>query len=134
LKVSRRLFSKETVGNYKQETLVKVLLQRTYAAHDSTQDVLMLQELFVSKIKQDLISDDIYYISFKELLNSFTPLMERKYISSFGARKLAQKGISYNLLKVAQNRNSSSGVKLVLQDIGFKKKAISNIEKYLQEE
>lgn len=46
LKLSRKLFKKEEVGNFRQQTLVSVLLKKDYSAHDALQDVLLLQELF----------------------------------------------------------------------------------------
>ncbi|CAC5402505.1 unnamed protein product [Mytilus coruscus] len=46
LKLSKRVFAKADVDNYKQQTLVKKVLGIEYAAHNAKDDVLSLSELF----------------------------------------------------------------------------------------
>lgn len=79
LKLSRKLFKKE-VGNFRQQTLVSVLLKMEYSAHDALQDVLLLQELFMGVLNENLSKNDLYHINFKDPFSSFTPLVEKKYV------------------------------------------------------
>jgi hypothetical protein len=45
LKLARKMFKKEDVGNYKEQNLVKKLLGKSY---DALEDVKSLHELFVN--------------------------------------------------------------------------------------
>lgn len=63
LRLARKLFNKETVGNYKQPTLVQVLLGKSYQAHDALTDVKNLYELFVSKKQMLFLSISMSYRS-----------------------------------------------------------------------
>lgn len=63
LRLARKLFNKETVGNYKQQTLVQVLLGKSYQAHDALTDVKNLYELFVSKKQMLFLSISMSYRS-----------------------------------------------------------------------
>lgn len=130
LKLSRKLFKKEEVGNFRQQTLVSVLLKKDYSAHDA----LLLQELFLGILNEKLSKNDLCHINFKDLLSSFTPLVEKKCMSTTSARKLAQQGIGFYHLKIAQKRDSSSGVEIILRGASLSKKAASNICQYLKEE
>ena len=53
------MFSKEEVGNYKQETLVNKLLGIMYPAHDASEDVNALCELFKLKLLDSCCNGDI---------------------------------------------------------------------------
>lgn len=131
LKLSRKLFKKEEVGNFRQQTLVSVLLKKEYSAHDALQDVLLLQELFMGVLNENLSKNDLYHINFKDLFSSFTPLVEKKCMSSTSARKLAQQGIRLCHLQIAQKRDSSSGVEIILRSASLSKKVASKICQYL---
>ncbi|CAC5406413.1 unnamed protein product [Mytilus coruscus] len=53
LKISKRIFQKSDVVNYKQENLVsKLLTNCTYQAHDAKEDVRVLTTLFTEKIRR----------------------------------------------------------------------------------
>lgn len=136
LKLSRKLFKKEEVGNFRQQTLVSVLLKKEYSAHDALQDVLLLQELFMGVLNENLSKNDLYmyHINFTDLFSSFTPLVEKKCMSSTSARKLAQQGIRLCHLQIAQKRDSSSGVEIILRSASLSKKVASKICQYLKEE
>jgi DNA polymerase III alpha subunit (gram-positive type) len=46
LKLARKMFKKEDVGNYKQQNLAKKLIGKSYEAHDALEDVKSLHEFF----------------------------------------------------------------------------------------
>ncbi|CAC5374155.1 unnamed protein product [Mytilus coruscus] len=54
LKVSKRVIPKHEVENYKQQTLVKEILQSTYSAHNAKEDVLSLKKLFEVKLQENV--------------------------------------------------------------------------------
>ena len=58
LKVARKVFSKEKVTNYKQQTSVTEILGKHYSAHNAIDDVMSLQELFSKELKQHCGSED----------------------------------------------------------------------------
>lgn len=50
LKLSRKVFSKSEILNYKQSTLVKAILGKEYDAHNALEDVKILFQLFEEKL------------------------------------------------------------------------------------
>ncbi|XP_062599938.1 uncharacterized protein LOC134261526 [Saccostrea cucullata] len=134
LKLARRLFKKDIVGNYKQQTLVSVLLNKEYAAHDAKEDVMLLQELFLGVLKDKLSKNDLCSIDFKDLFATLTPLVENKCVSSVNARKLAQQGIGLFHLQIAEQRDSSSGIETILIGASLSRKAALKICQYLKRE
>lgn len=77
----------ETVDNYKQQTLIEVLLDKSYQAHDAIADVKHLYELLVSKFTYKETDD--FSFNFYVPQKSFVPLIDRKFISSANSQKLA---------------------------------------------
>lgn len=128
LKLARKLFSKELVGNYKQQTLVQVLLGKSYQAHDALADVKNLFELFISKFTYKEM--DAFPFNFHVLQKSFLPVVERKLISSASSRKLAYSGLGLDYLCLAYDRDSHVGVKSVLSEHGFNVKTSMAINSY----
>lgn len=86
---------------------------------------------FLGILNEQLSKNDLCHINFKDLFSSFTPLVEKKCMSTTSARKLAQQGIGFYHLKIAQKRDSSSGVEIILRGASLSKKAASNICQYL---
>lgn len=62
----------ETVDNYKQQTLIEVLLDKSYQAHDALADVKHLYELLVSKFTYKETDDFSFnfYVPQKSLYHS----------------------------------------------------------------
>lgn len=132
LRLARKLFSKETVGNYKQQTLVQVLLGKSYQAHDALADVKNLYELFVSKFT--FKETDAFPFNFNVLQKSFVPLVERKLISSANSRKLANSGLGLGHLSLAYQRDNQEGVKFILSEHGFNAKTSKGINLYFEKQ
>ncbi|XP_061168272.1 uncharacterized protein LOC133177209 [Saccostrea echinata] len=132
LRLARKLFSKETVGNYKQQTLVQVLLGKSYQAHDALADVKTLHELFVSKFT--FRETDAFPFNFHALQKSFGPVVERKLISNANSRKLANSGLGLGHLYLAYHRDNDTGVKSVLSEHGFNAKTSKRIHAYFEKQ
>lgn len=132
LRLARKLFNKETVGTYKQQTLVQVLLGKSYQAHDALADVKNLYELFVSKFTYK--ETDAFPFNFHVLQKSFVPLVERKLISSANSRKLANSGLGHGHLSLAYQRDNQEGVKFILSEHGFNAKTSKGINLYFEKQ
>ncbi|XP_069140835.1 uncharacterized protein [Argopecten irradians] len=123
LKVARRIYPKKEVGNYKQCTLVKAVINKEYQAHSAIEDVRALQELFhvmSGKIQnQDLISTK--YCICKA---SYDKLTKSKSVSQDVVNKLSRGGISLSHFRLAKSRDPK-GVQLILQENRLSSKWVS---------
>ena len=133
LKVARKVFSKEKVTNYKQQTLVTEILGKQYSAHNAVEDVMSLQELFSKELQQHCGSEDIYSLKYHLIRSELKDLVNKKVISDVISTKLSRHGISLAHLKLAQSRDPN-GARAILQEHKISTKTISGIVKFLQDE
>lgn len=137
LRLAKRKYPKNVVQNYRQETLVKCLLRKTYDAHSALEDVKTLQELYVDHLQDTCTKDDVFSFAFHQLKASLRPLVLKKAISLNVCIKLAQCGIGLQQIKLAYARNANSGVKIILEQVLKHQRntpgIINKINNYLQE-
>jgi hypothetical protein len=112
--------------NYKQETLVAQILQRSYNAHNAVADVQMLKQLMetVPITKDQLIKHGysvrwaLQSIAVKDLndvnVTSLQPLVAEKYLSAYMAMKIGQHGLCLDDLKLLHDRGGSEAVYMSL--------------------
>ncbi|OWF46697.1 DNA polymerase III PolC-type [Mizuhopecten yessoensis] len=115
LKISKRVFKKSDVGNYKQENLVSKLTNCTYQAHDAKEDVRVLNVLFTEKLKKEVKDEDLFHISFHIVKMKYNEMLQQKCITAVAVAKLARNGVAPFHLQLAHVRNS--GLKLLLNDL-----------------
>lgn len=129
LKLARKLYKKEEVGNYKQSNLVNILLGKSYVAHNSLEDVKILHELFTKKLICH--SEDLFPFLIHILQKSFKPMVEQKAMSVATSRKIAGSGLGVRHIILAHKRDELSGVKTLLGEHGIKGKVVSKVVQYL---
>ena len=107
--------------SYKQEALVKDS-GMNYNAHDALEDCRALSSLinhhhipnrymFENSFTYDYaLSKCRYRVQKQENLQSLTPLLDNKVITSYMASKIACSGLSYNHLKTVCRRDGSQGL------------------------
>ena len=82
-KLLKKVFDKETVSNYKQETLVKAVLGLEYDAHSVMSDVTSLKALYERKLAAECDASDVFNFAYYSVKTSFVPLGHQKVISTF---------------------------------------------------
>ena len=112
LKLAKAQFSKQDVGNYKQQTLVSYLLGKTYDAHDAGEDVRSLHELLSSKLEYS--SKDVFPFDLQRILQSHAPMIRESALSKALANRLSNCGLSYKHLQLAYKRDPVNGIRVVL--------------------
>lgn len=130
LKLSKRVFPKAQVDNYKQQTLVKKVMGIDYTAHNAKDDVLSLRELFSQKLQINCEKDDLYHVNFNTCRLSLKPLVNKKVINAAVCLKLARTGINSTHLKLANSRDLN-GIKLILTDNNVNSRYASSIIEHL---
>lgn len=130
LSLAKRTVPKQSIPNYKQETLVKTFLRIEYDAHNAIEDVRSLYNLFLLKWKNQCHGKDIFPLNLKMLELSYCDIVKKKCISNLIARKLSKTGLHFNHLKLAHQRDEINGIKYVLSQHDFKRLTISKIYKY----
>ncbi|XP_062592947.1 uncharacterized protein LOC134254452 [Saccostrea cucullata] len=134
LKISKRVFAKSEVGNYKQENLVNKVINCTYHAHDAKEDVRVLTVLFTEKLEKEVKDNDLYHIGFHEVKSKYTELLQQKCISVAAVSKLARSGVTPFHLRLAHTRNH--GLKLLLNShkVHLTTKYLSSLVGFLEKE
>ncbi|XP_062601839.1 protein PML-like [Saccostrea cucullata] len=127
LKLSRRQFDKNVIGNYKQQNLVSKILGEDYDAHDASADVKSLYKLLG---KLDFSEKDIFPFNVSVLTESLTPLIRASSITKPTARRLAQCGLCQRHLQLAFNRGGETGLNFVLKEHGFKARTAKAITRF----
>ena len=139
LSVSKKIFKKEDVGNYRQETLVNVLLQKKYDSHNAIEDVKSLKLLFNEKMHLNLkdLSSFLFPLNLSAISNSLTPLVENKAISVQTRNKLACSSLSFKHLELAFKRDPEQGIAHIFREptpygprITVSKSIIDKLNKY----
>ena len=108
LKLARKMFKKEDVGNYKQQNLVKKLLGKSYEAHDALEDVKSLHELFVNKLQYTC--KDIFPFNHTQLVASYKDISNTSMITKAVACRMANSGIGLKHLELPHKRGSQNGI------------------------
>ena len=108
-------------SSYKQSNLMDNLLNETYAAHNSLDDVKALQklsQLVLSKFPSYIFDSGIIINSVNALRNKLTlqPLLAGKAVSESMASKIGRAGLTYDHLKLAYNRNGMDGLSALLSE------------------
>ncbi|XP_052071588.1 uncharacterized protein LOC127709924 [Mytilus californianus] len=135
LKISKIIFKKSDVGNYKQENLVsKLLTNCTYQAHGAKEDVRVLTTLFTEKIQKEVLDEDLFHICFHDVKKRYDKILQQKCISLAAVTKLARNGVSPLHLQLAHKRNS--GLKLLLTDLHIRltNKNLTSMISFLEKE
>ena len=118
--LAKKYVASSEVANFKQETLVRELLNISYEAHNAINDVKNLQklttEIFLPRIScsADDISELIFQIDTHKLKASLKPVVDAGAISVQTQTKLAKTGLGLAQLRLAFERNNVSGIKLLL--------------------
>ena len=116
LKLSRRVYPKAEVGNYRQENLVKKLLGQTYSAHNALADVEILQKLFCDKLKGHCKSDDVFTLSYYSCRSSLDPLVQLKVISFATMKKLITNSLDLSKLILIHSCDQETGIRNVFSE------------------
>lgn len=116
LKLSKKVFDKATVGNYKQENLVKCLLSVEYEAHNALFDVLSLKRLYEEKLSKKCNASDLFALSYYSVKSSLEPLVQKKVISSLISKRLINCCLSLNKLKLIHKRDPQNGIHSVFSE------------------
>ena len=119
LAVFKKEYPKQS--SYKQSNLMASLLNETYAAHNSLDDVKALQklsDLVLSKFSSYIFDSSIVVNSVNAPRHKLTlePLVTGKVISESMANKIAGAGLTYDHLKLAFDRNGMDGLSAVLSE------------------
>ncbi|XP_055999188.1 uncharacterized protein LOC125656742 [Ostrea edulis] len=115
-KLSKKVFDKATVGNYKQENLVKCLLGVEYEAHNALSDVNSLRKLYEEKLSKNYNSSDVFTLSYYNVRASLEPLVQKKVISSLISKRLINCSLSLNRLKLIHKRDPQNGIQNVFSE------------------
>ena len=122
LKLARKMFKKEDVGNHKQQNLVKKLLGKSYEAHDALEDVKSLQ--YTCK--------DIFPFNHTQLVASYKEISNKSMITKAVACRMANSGLGLKHFELARKRDSHNGICSVLLEHGFSTKTARIILNYFE--
>lgn len=106
------------------------MLGKSYAAHNSLEDVKILHELFTKKLTCH--SEDLFPFHIHILQKSFKTMVEKKAMSVATSRKIAGSGLGFRHIMLAHKRDELSGVKTLLGEHGMKGKVVSKMIEYLK--
>ena len=130
LKLARKMFKKEDVGNHKQQNLVKKLLGKSYEAHDALEDVKSLHELFVNKLQYTC--KDIFPFNHTQLVASYKDISNKSMITKAVACRMANSCIGLKHFELAHKRDSQNGICSVLLEHCFSRKTARIILNYFE--
>lgn len=114
--------------SYKQEQLVRDILDVSYDAHNGLEDVKALRDLLTHLKPTDQqydrnsfsfghVSDSLeHHTRVAYNLPSLMPLVDRKVISKSMAQKMAGSNLNYHHLKLAFQRGGMEGIKCLLAE------------------
>ncbi|XP_041075012.1 protein PML-like isoform X2 [Polyodon spathula] len=116
--LSKDLLQNTGIKSFKQESLVKELLKKSYPAHNALEDVKALQDLCrVLRPTPTQITSHLFTLDQMESLSSLQPLVEEKAISKTTAQKLARLGYSFEKMKHSHLQNPSEGLRQFLEPL-----------------
>lgn len=87
-KLSKKVFEKSSVANFKQETLVKTFIGIEYDAHNAMSDVTSLRFLYGKKLAVHCGDTDVFSLAYYSDKSSLEPLVRKKVISSVICQRL----------------------------------------------
>lgn len=116
LKLSKRIYPKAEIGNYRQENLVQKLLGETYNAHNAVSDVEVLQRLFHEKLKVNCNGEDLVRPSYYSFKSSLEPLVKMKVISAATMSKLVGLSLNLSKLKIIHKHDPNNEIRNVFSD------------------
>ena len=129
-------------ASYKQESLMKDLMEQTYNSHNSLKDVVAFQELYYKKLSIEYYDfpSALFPVAFASLSRSLQPLVDAKAISTLIKVKLARSSLGLSHLALAFKRDSDQGIDLLFKQpcglsneprITKSKLVIAKVNKYL---
>ena len=127
LKLCKRKFNKNDIGNFKQQNLVAKILGEEYDAHDASADVKSLYSL-IGHLEYS--EKDIFPFNQMALMESFTPIIKTSCITKPVAKRLAICGLSKRHLELAFSRDGENGLKFVLSEHGFNARTVKAISHF----
>lgn len=119
LTLAKNLLSKKDLNlcNFKQSTLVKELLGKTYDAHNALADVKSLQELFEHDFVGKFCDADFSFVFHAHVLkDSLKELQEQKVLSAALCTRCARSGLGLKHLKTANDRDKEDGVQMLFSE------------------
>ncbi|KAK3090923.1 hypothetical protein FSP39_015740 [Pinctada imbricata] len=116
LKLSKKVFDKTDVSNYKQSTLVTTLLGIGYDAHNALADVKALRSLFEQKLSSQCGPDDMFTVHYYAARASLDPLLKDKIISPVIHKKLISNSLSLQRLRLIHRRDPHNGIRNVFSE------------------
>lgn len=116
-RLAGKVFDKKVVGNFKQETLVKLCLGKSYDAHNALADVCSLRELYESTLAHKCQSSDIFTMDYYDIKSSLEPLVRNNVISKLISKRLTACNLSLNKLKLLHKRDPNCGIQNVFNEI-----------------
>ncbi|XP_061174897.1 uncharacterized protein LOC133184042 [Saccostrea echinata] len=137
LVIARSLYNKDEVnGSFSQQSLIKCLLGKEYAAHNALEDVVALRELFEHfSLNENQLNDFVFQLSYFACKSSLHALVEKKVISQNMCNKLAACSLGMSQLRKIHNRDDMNGIASILKECKIAKKcSIANkIIKFLDD-
>lgn len=115
-KLSKKVFDKSSVSNFKQETLVKSILGLDYDAHNAMSDVSSLKQLYEKKLAVECDSSDVFSLAYYDVKSSLEPLVCKKVISALMCKRLVSCSLSMNKLKLIHKRDPHNGIRNVFSE------------------
>ena len=116
-KLSKKVFDKETVLNYKQETLVKAVLGLDYDAHNAMSDVISLKALYERKLASECDASDVFNWAYYSVKTSLEPLVNQKVISTLICKRLVSCSLSVSKLRLIHKRDPHNGIRNVFSEV-----------------
>ena len=132
LSVFKCVYSKKSSGleNYKQSTLVRKFLGKSYDAHNSLEDVKALRELHDSALKGKYsATDHAFVLDAATHRASLKELVDKKVISANICTKLARSGLGLNHLRMAHTRDENQGIQHLFSEVHGQKCRISSCKR-----
>ncbi|MGH0117395.1 UNVERIFIED_CONTAM: hypothetical protein FKN15_034582 [Acipenser sinensis] len=104
------------IKKFSQQDLSKMLLKKTYPAHNTLEAVKNLQELYQSLCPAQ--EKHLFSLVQLEAHMSLQPLVLAMAVTKPSAQTLAQQGISFETLKQAYQKDPKKGLKHLLRHLG----------------
>ncbi|KAK6475257.1 protein PML-like [Huso huso] len=104
------------IKKFSQQDLSKMLLKKTYPAHNTLEAVKNLQELYQSL--RPAQEKHLFSLVQLEAHMSLQPLVLAMAVTKPSAQTLAQQGISFETLKQAYQKDPKKGLKHLLRHLG----------------
>ncbi|XP_062621019.1 uncharacterized protein LOC134282637 [Saccostrea cucullata] len=132
-KLAKKVFDKKTMGNFKQETLVRLCLGKSYDAHNALSDVCSLRELYESNLAFKCEGSDIFTMNYYSVKSSLVPLVQGNIVSTLISNRLTANNLSLNKLKLIHKRDPHSGIQTVFSEVvsGSKTPRITKSQKII---